>query len=52
MEVDSGSTDLHTSGSIVGGDRIIVSGGKGHEDEAKVCEIHGKHFKLVASSNF
>ena len=34
MEADSGSTNLHTGGSIAGGDRGIISGGKGHEDEA------------------
>ena len=37
---------------LQGGDRNIISGGKGHEDEAKVCKLHGKHCKWAAGSYF
>ena len=44
------SISLHTGVSTVGGDRRIISGGKGHEAEAKVCKQYGKHCKRAACS--
>ena len=38
MEADSRSTNLHTGGSIAGGDRSIFTGWKGHEDELKFAK--------------
>ena len=57
MEADSGRTNLHPGGSIAGqqgeiGTSSVEAGGKGHEDEVKVCELHGHHFKLVVGSYF
>ena len=51
MEADSGCTCSHTGGST-GGDRGIISGGKGHEDEAKICKLNGKHCKCLTGSYF
>ena len=43
---------IYTLVAALQGDRSIISGGKRHEDEVKVCKLHGKHCKLAAGSYF
>ena len=38
--------------ALHGGYRGIINGEKGHEDEAKICNLYGKHCKSLAGSCF